>query len=152
MNIRLRRVVVGTLAALLCGVVAPATDAPNPIGYGSGATCGPAGIACFTRSVPDRFTMWFRQQGYPFDWGTLRWCQAYSSPPTGCFDVENIALDEFAHIEGLGHHVNYADERDYLDAVVQTYSRQKPVPPLERKQAACPARASPIRSRAQISS
>ena len=26
----------------------------------------------------------------------------------------------------LNHHVNYADDHDYLDAVVQTYSRVKP--------------------------
>src|SRR4029079_10462425 len=31
---------------------------PNPIGYGSG-TCGLNGLACFTRTVPTGFTMWF---------------------------------------------------------------------------------------------
>jgi hypothetical protein len=46
--------------------------------------------------------------------------------PNGCFDVENVALDEFGHIEGLGHHVNHADDRDYTDAVVQTVSHTKP--------------------------
>ena len=61
-----------------------------------------------------------------FDWGTLKWCQSYASPPNGCFDVETIALDEFGHVEILNHHVNYADERDYEDAVVQTVSRAKP--------------------------
>jgi hypothetical protein len=98
----------------------------NPIGYGPGATCGVNGIACFTRSAPDGFTMWLREHGRVFDWGTLRWCQMYSSPPNGCYDVETIALDEFGHIEVLAHHVNYSDDRDYLDAVVQTYSRTKP--------------------------
>ena len=98
----------------------------NPIGYGVGATCGPNGIACFTRDAPDGFTMWFREQGHAFDWGTLKWCQSYASPPNGCFDVETIALDEFGHVEILNHHVNYADERDYDDAVVQTVSRAKP--------------------------
>jgi hypothetical protein len=102
------------------------SGAPNPIGYGNGATCGPAGIACFTRADLDSFTMWFRPQGYAFDWGTLKWCQSYSTWPNGCFDVENIALDEFGHIEGLAHHANYSDNRDYLDSVVQTYSRTKP--------------------------
>ena len=100
--------------------------APNPIGYGAGATCGVNGIACFTRTLPDRFTMWFRAQGHVFDWGTLKWCDAYTTPPNGCYDVENVALDEFGHIEGLAHHVNYSDNRDYTDAVVQTYSRTKP--------------------------
>jgi hypothetical protein len=100
----------------------------NPIGYGPGNTCGPNGIACFQRFPPAGFTMWFREQGYRFDWGSLRWCQMYASPPNGCFDVETIALDEFGHVEGLGHHVNYSDARDYDDAVVQTVSRAKPDP------------------------
>jgi hypothetical protein len=98
----------------------------NPIGYGPGATCGVNGLACFTRSAPNGFTMWLREQGHVFDWGTLKWCQSYSSPPTGCYDAETIALDEFGHVEGLNHHVNYSDDRDYEDAVVQTFSRTKP--------------------------
>ena len=98
----------------------------SPIGYGPGATCGVNGIACFTRSAPNTFTMWLREHGRVFDWGTLKWCQMYTSAPNGCYDVETIALDEFGHIEVLGHHVNYSDDRDYLDAVVQTYSRTKP--------------------------
>ncbi|MFL5778436.1 MAG: hypothetical protein ACJ761_05795 [Chloroflexota bacterium] len=106
--------------------MAYSSTGPNTIGYGSGATCGPNGIACFTRTVPSSFTMWFREQGYRFDWGALRWCQSYSSPPDGCYDVENIALDEFGHVEGLNHHVNFADAHDYTDAVVQTVSRTKP--------------------------
>jgi hypothetical protein len=99
---------------------------PNPIGYGPGATCGVNGLACFTRDAPDGFTMWLREQGHVFDWGTLRWCQAYSTPPNGCYDAETIALDEFGHVEGLAHHVNFADDSDYADAVVQTFSRTKP--------------------------
>jgi len=102
------------------------SSGPNPIGYGPGATCGVNGIACFTRSAPNGFTMWLREQGHVFDWGTLKWCQAYSSPPNGCYDARTITLDEFGHVEGLGHHVNYADNSDYNDAVVQTYSRVKP--------------------------
>ena len=99
---------------------------PNPIGYGPGATCGVNGLACFTRTAPTGFTMWLREQGHVFDWGTLRWCQVYASPPNGCYDAETIALDEFGHVEVLNHHVNYNDEHDYLDAVVQTFSRVKP--------------------------
>jgi hypothetical protein len=102
------------------------TAGANPIGYGPGATCGVNGLACFTRTAPTGFTMWLREQGHVFDWGTMKWCQAYSSPPNGCYDAETIALDEFGHVEGLNHHVNYADDHDYLDAVVQTYSRVKP--------------------------
>ena len=70
--------------------------------------------------------MWFREQGHVFDWGSLKWCQTYDDPPNGCFDVETIALDEFGHVEGLDHHANYSDDRDYDDAVVQTVSRAKP--------------------------
>ena len=100
-------------------------DGGSPIGYGTG-TCGVNGLACFTRNAPHGFTMWFREHGRVFDWGTLKWCQMYTTAPNGCYDVETVALDEFAHVEGLGHHVNYADERDYTDAVVQTLSRTKP--------------------------
>ena len=98
----------------------------NPIGYGPGATCGVNGIACFTRSVPNGFTMWLREHGRSFDWGTLKWCQMYTSPPNGCYDAQTIALDEFGHVEVLAHHINHADDRDYLDAVVQTYSMTRP--------------------------
>ena len=103
-----------------------ATTGPNRIGYGPGATCGVNGLACFTRDAPNGFTMWLREQGHVFDWGTLKWCQAYKAPPNGCYDAETIALDEFGHIEGLDHHINEADDSDYTDAVVQTYSRTKP--------------------------
>jgi hypothetical protein len=100
-------------------------DGTNPIGYGTG-TCGVNGLACFTRDAPDGFTMWFREHGRVFDWGTLKWCQMYTNPPNGCYDAETVALDEFGHVEGLGHHQNFADESDYTDAVVQTFSRTKP--------------------------
>lgn len=96
----------------------------NPIGYGTG-TCGVNGLACFTRTVPTGFTMWFREHGRVFDWGTLRWCQMMASPTNGCYDAETVALDEFGHVEVLNHHVNFSDERDYTDAVVQTYSRTR---------------------------
>ena len=103
-----------------------AAGASNLIGYGTGATCGPQGIACFTRSAPYGFTMWMREHGHVFDWGSLRWCQHYSTWPDGCFDVENIMLDEFGHVEILDHHANYYGDADYTDAVVQTLSRAKP--------------------------
>ena len=70
--------------------------------------------------------MWLREQGHVFDWGTLKWCQTYTTAPNGCYDAETIALDEFGHVEGLDHHVNFATTRDYADAVVQTFSRTKP--------------------------
>ena len=48
------------------------------------------------------------------------------SAPYGCFDAENIALDEFGHVEILWHHVNNSGDPDYRDAVVQTVSRAYP--------------------------
>jgi len=97
------------------------------IGYGAEATCGVNGIACFDRTAaPASFTMWLREEGRSFDWGKLKWCQMYDVPPNGCYDAETVALDELGHVEGLGHHVNFSDDSDYLDAVVQTFSRTKP--------------------------
>ncbi len=100
--------------------------ASNLIGYGTGATCGVNGLACFTRTPPSSFTMWLREQGHVYDWGTLKWCQSYTTLPSGCYDAENIALDEFGHTEILGHHVNYSGDSDYGDAVVQTLARSYP--------------------------
>ena len=97
----------------------------NVIGYGDIAPCGVNGLACFRRDAPDWFAVYLRENGHRFDWGTLRWCEA-TGRPNGCYDAENITLDELGHVLGLDHHVNYADERDYGDAVVQTYSRVKP--------------------------
>jgi hypothetical protein len=102
------------------------SDGPNQIGYGTGATCGVDGLACFSRDAPNGFGMWLREQGHVFDWGTLKWCQSYTTAPNGCYDAETIALDEFGHVEGLDHHVNRADNSDYSDAVVQKFSRTKP--------------------------
>ena len=76
---------------------------------GSMVPCSSYGIACMNRTgVPDSFAgMWFRPHGWQFDWGTLKWCQALAAFANGCYDVENVALDEFGHMELLGHHVNY---------------------------------------------
>ncbi len=103
-----------------------ASGASNLIGYGTAATCSVKGIACFSRNAPTSFSMWMREQGHRFDWGSLRWCQAYSTWPDGCYDVENIMLDEFGHVEILDHHSNYTSLSDYTDAVVQEKSRTKP--------------------------
>jgi len=102
--------------------------ASSPIAYGGLVPCSSYGIACIDRTgVPDSFTgMWFRPHGWAFDWGPLRWCQALSSPSNGCYDAENVALDEFGHIEILGHHVNYDDESDFTDSVVQFAARARP--------------------------
>lgn len=102
-----------------------ASGATNTVSYGVDVPCGVNGLACFRRDAPDWFALYFRENGHRFDWGTLKWCEA-TDRVTGCFDAENIALDELGHVLGLDHHVNYADDSDYGDAVVQTYSRSKP--------------------------
>ena len=97
----------------------------NSISYGVDVPCGVNGLACFRRDAPDWFAVYLRENGHRFDWGTLRWCEA-TDRPNGCYDAENITLDELGHVLGLGHHDNLADDSDYGDAVVQTYSRVKP--------------------------
>jgi hypothetical protein len=104
------------------------SSADSRIYYGAGNPCPSYGIACMDRTgVPNSFAgMWFRPQGWSFDWGNLRWCQGLPSPANGCYDVENVALDEFGHIEIIGHHVNFSDERDFTDSVVQYAARARP--------------------------
>jgi hypothetical protein len=101
------------------------TGATNAVYYGPDVPCGVNGIACFRRDTPDWFGIWFRPNGHRFDWGALRWCEI-SGSPDGCYEVENVMLDELGHVLGLGHHVNFANDSDFADAVVQTYSRTKP--------------------------
>jgi hypothetical protein len=107
--------------------IAYAAGGTSSVEYGANVFCGAAGLACADGwGAPDSFRVGFRTHGWQFDWGQLRWCQLQSAPTNGCYDVENIALDEFGHVLGLGHHDNYADESDYLDSVVQTVSRARP--------------------------
>jgi hypothetical protein len=101
------------------------TGGSNSISYGVDVPCGVNGLACFRRDAPDWFAVYLRENGHRFDWGTLRWCEA-TDRPNGCYDAENITLDELGHVLGLDHHVNLPDDSDYGDAVVQTYSRVKP--------------------------
>ena len=104
---------------------------PDPAGaswinYGLDVACGVNGLACFSRlGAPNSFTMSFRENGHRYDWGVLRWCEM-TGFPDGCFEARNSALDEFGHVEILAHHVNFADQSDYKDAVVQTIQRVKP--------------------------
>lgn len=104
-----------------------AAGGTSAIEYGANVFCGPNGLACADGSgAPDTFRVGFRTHGHQFDWGRLQWCQLQTTITNGCFDVVNVALDEFGHVLGLGHHVNHADQSDYLDAVVQTVSRARP--------------------------
>jgi len=103
------------------------SSAASRIAYGEPTGCSAQGIACFSRSGdPTSFSIWFRANGYRFDWGRLSWCQGPDGEANGCFDVHNVALDEFGHVLGLGHHVNEPDQSDYLDAIVQTVSHARP--------------------------
>lgn len=100
--------------------------AASRIAYGGAHPCPSYGIACMNwTGVPISFGMWFRPHGTALDWGTLRWCQAQSTPTNGCYDIRRVALDEFGHVEMLGHHVNYEDESDYLDAIVQYAAKSR---------------------------
>jgi hypothetical protein len=119
---------VGTSKGSRAATFSRVSSSGNQIAYGGAVPCSSYGIACMDRTgVPNAFAgMWFRPYGWTFDWGTLRWCQGQSSPTNGCYDVENVALDEFGHIEMLGHHVNLADESDFQDAVVQFAARSRP--------------------------
>ena len=96
------------------------------VAYGEPTGCSAAGIACFSRSAPGSFRVWYRAHGTWFDWGQLRWCQGPSGYVSGCYDAETVGLDELGHVEGLDHHVNWSDSSDYGDAVVQSVSRSYP--------------------------
>jgi hypothetical protein len=101
----------------------------STVEYGVNVFCGINGLACADGSkAPNTFRVAFREQWHRFDWGQLRWCQLLDAFANGCFDVENITLDELGHVLGLGHHVNFGDNSDYGDSVVQTVSRARPAP------------------------
>jgi hypothetical protein len=107
--------------------IAFAAGGTSTVEYGASVFCGANGLACADGwHAPGHFHVAFRTHGHQFDWGRLQWCQLQSTIANGCYDIENVALDEFGHVLGLGHHANYADESDYLDAVVQTVSRARP--------------------------
>lgn len=99
----------------------------STVEYGVNVFCGINGLACADGSnAPGTFRVAFREHGRWFDWGQLRWCQMLAAPANGCFDVENITLDELGHVLGLAHHDNFADDSDHGDSVVQTVSRARP--------------------------
>src|SRR5690242_7303707 len=75
-------------------------------------------------NIPNSFTMRLRPQGYPLDWGTLRWCQAYDTPPSGCYDAEMIALHEFGHVQTLDH-PDDADVTNWTDTVMHWAPKTK---------------------------
>ena len=80
-------------------------------------------IGYAVRNVPTSFTVRLRPHGYVLDWGTLRWCQFYDSPPNGCYDAEMVTLHEFGHVQTLGH----VDESqvEWLDSVMHAAVHSK---------------------------
>lgn len=98
-------------------------DGPAWIAYtGDLPTSWAVGYA--VRYVPDYFTIRLRAQGYPLDWGTMRWCEFYDAPPTGCFNAEMITLHELGHAQTLGH-VNDADYPDWTDSIMHEAPKSK---------------------------
>ena len=81
-------------------------------------------IGYTTTYIPNYFTMRLRPQGYPLDWGSLRWCQFYDSPPTGCYDAEMITLHEFGHVQTLDH-PDDADVTDWTDTIMHWAPKTK---------------------------
>ncbi|MDP8903868.1 MAG: M10 family metallopeptidase domain-containing protein [Chloroflexota bacterium] len=97
-------------------------SATSWIGY-THDVCTAKAIGCATRNPPTSFTVRLRPHGHVFDWGTLRWCQFYESPPKGCFDAEMVTLHELGHVQGLNHVDDVLDS--YLDSIMHATSRAK---------------------------
>jgi hypothetical protein len=104
-----------------------ATGASSLFAYGEPAACSSNGLACTNRSgAPNDFRIWFRAQGFVYDFGTLKWCQAPNSDVKGCVDAESAALHELGHVENLAHHDDFTDGSDYFDTVMHAFGRVKP--------------------------
>lgn len=77
------------------------SGAANSVRYGGGLPAFCSGIACASRVLPSTWGVWLRPHNTDLAWGTLRWCQKWSSP--GCFDVRRVMLHELGHVAGLHH-------------------------------------------------
>lgn len=94
-----------------------ATDLPG--------NCSPS-LACATRDIPNYWIIRIRPQGYEFPWGTLRWCEAYQSPPNGCLGVERTMIHEFGHVAGLAHPDEGGMRLGALDTVMHDLIPSRP--------------------------
>ena len=75
--------------------------------------------------APDSFSIRIRPQGSMLDWGTLRWCEFYSKPPRGCYDLEMVTLHEFGHVQTLDH-ADEAGVDQFVDTVMHATVHSKP--------------------------
>lgn len=75
-------------------------------------------IACANRDIPRYWRISLRPQGVRAGSVTTRWCQAYESPPDGCFDLRRTMLHEFGHIEGLAHPDDHGFRLPALETVM----------------------------------
>ncbi|MDQ3492942.1 MAG: hypothetical protein M3452_06745 [Chloroflexota bacterium] len=75
-------------------------------------------LACATRDIPHYWRISLRPQGVRAGSVTTRWCQAYETPPDGCFDLERTMLHEFGHVEGLAHPDDHGFRLDALETVM----------------------------------
>ena len=76
------------------------------------------------RNVPNSFGIRLRPHGHVLDWGTLRWCQFYENPPTGCYDAELITLHEIGHVLTLGH-IDESTVTDWTDTIMHAAPKTK---------------------------
>ena len=98
----------------------------SPIGYGAGRPAASTASRASRATSRTTSRCGSGSRAMSSTGGRCAGARRTTRPPNGCYEAENIALDEFGHVEGLGHHDNYDSDSDYADAVVQTYSRTKP--------------------------